>query len=26
VASGKFRMDYTFYGQEFSVASLGGKQ
>lgn len=24
-ASGKFRMDYTFYGQEFSVASLGDK-
>lgn len=26
VASGKFRMDYTFYGQEFSVDSLGDKQ
>lgn len=26
VASGKFRMDYTFYGQEFSMASLGDKQ
>jgi hypothetical protein len=26
VASGAFRMDYTFYGQEFSVASLGDKQ
>lgn len=26
VASGKFRMDYTFYGQEFSVASLGDKK
>ncbi|MBC2770592.1 hypothetical protein GTU67_11815 [Pusillimonas sp. 7-48] len=25
VASGKFRMDYTFYGQEFSVVSLGDK-
>ena len=26
VGSGKFRMDYTFYGQEFSSASLGDKQ
>jgi len=26
VASSKFRMDYTFYGQEFSLASLGDKQ
>ncbi len=26
VASGKFRMDYTLYGQEFSLASLGDTQ
>lgn len=26
VASGKFRLDYTFYGKKFSLASLGVKE
>lgn len=26
VVSGEFRLDYTFYGQEFSVSSIGDKQ